>query len=175
MKMTIDELVARARADGASDIHLINGLPPKYRRSGMLENMTDAPLSSGDCVAYAKELAGTPEAYDIYLSTGELDAAETFAGNRCRIHIFRQQGMPSVALRILSDRIPRLETLGLPPAAMTLPTLPTPPRRPPPRPSKLRSPLSPPRRKPSRPPLKSRLTTKSLSRRPNNDPAQRMV
>ncbi len=123
MTMTIDQLVAKARADGGSDIHLINGLPPKYRKSGMLENMTDTPLTSSDCVAYAKELAGTPEAYDIYLSTGELDAADTFAGNRCRIHIFRQQGVPSVALRLLSDRIPQLETLGLPPAAMKLPDL----------------------------------------------------
>jgi len=85
--------------------------------------MADAALTSGECVAYAKALAGTPEAYDDYIHTGELDAAETFAGNRCRIHIFRQQGVPSVALRLLSDRIPNLETLGLPPAALKLPDL----------------------------------------------------
>ena len=123
MTMTIEQLVAKARADHASDIHLINKLPPKYRKDGVLQNMTDTPLTSSDCVAYAKELAGTPEAYDIYLSTGELDAAETYAGNRCRIHVFRQQGVPSVALRLLSDTIPKLETLGLPPAAMKLPDL----------------------------------------------------
>ncbi len=121
--MTIEQLVVKARQDHASDIHLIYGLPPKYRKDGQLEDMDDTPLSSSDCVAYARELSGTPEAYDIYLRTGELDAAETYAGNRCRIHIFRQQGLPSVALRLLSDRIPALDTLGLPPAAMKLPEL----------------------------------------------------
>jgi twitching motility protein PilT len=51
---------------------------------------------------------------------GEVDAADTFAGNRCRIHVFRQQGVPSVALRLLRDQIPQLDKLGLPPAAMQL-------------------------------------------------------
>ena len=115
---TIEELVVKARQDNASDIHLIYGLPPKYRKDGQLENMYDEPLSGEDCVMLARELAGP--SWDEYDRTGELDAADTFAGNRCRIHIFRQQGMPSVALRLLSDRIPALETLGLPPAALDL-------------------------------------------------------
>ena len=123
MPMTIEQLVVKARQDGASDIHLIMNLPPKYRKDGQLENMDDTPLTLSDCVAYARELAGTPEAYDEYLHTGELDAANTYAGNRCRIHVFRQQGAPSVALRLLSDRIPKLDSLGLPPAALKLPDL----------------------------------------------------
>ena len=121
--LTIDELVLKAREDGASDIHLIYSLPPKYRHDGQLVNMTDEPLTEQDCIAYAKSLAGTDEAYAVYEKTGELDAAATFVGNRCRIHIFRQQGLPSVALRLLSDRIPKLDTLGLPPAAHNLPGL----------------------------------------------------
>ena len=123
MKMTIEQLVLKCREDRASDIHLIVGLPPKYRKDGQLENMDDTPLTLSDCVAYARELAGTPEAYDEYLQTGELDAANTYGGNRLRIHIFRQQGAPSMALRLLSDRIPKLDTLGLPPAALKLPDL----------------------------------------------------
>ena len=121
--MTVEQLVAKARADHASDIHLIYGLPPKYRKDGQLEDMDSTPLSADDCIAIAKVLSGTPEAYAEYQRTGELDAAATFAGNRCRIHIFRQQGMPSVALRLLSDRIPALDVLGLPPAALKLPEL----------------------------------------------------
>ena len=121
--MTIEQLVTKARQDRASDIHLIYGLPPKYRKDGQLESMDDTPLTKSDCMAYARELSGTPEAFDTYLATGELDAADTFAGNRCRIHIFRQQGVPSVALRLLSDHIPKLDTLGLPPAALNLPDL----------------------------------------------------
>ncbi len=121
--LTIEELVLQAREAGASDIHLIYNLPPKCRRDGMLENMSEEPLTAHECIQYAKSLAGTEAAWMEYERTGELDSSATFAGNRCRIHIFRQQGMPSVALRILSDRIPRLDTLGLPPAALALPDL----------------------------------------------------
>lgn len=121
--LTVEEMVLKARQDGASDIHLIYGLPPKYRRDGQLEDMSSEPLSEADCIYYAQGLAKTDAMYELFDRTGELDAAETFAGNRCRIHIFKQQGMPSVALRLLSDTIPRLETLGLPPAAMNLPGL----------------------------------------------------
>jgi twitching motility protein PilT len=121
--LTIEQMVLKAREDGASDIHLIYSLPPKYRKDGQLEDMSPEPLSESDCIYYAKELAKTDAMYELFDRTGELDAAETFAGNRCRIHIFKQQGMPSVALRLLSDTIPRLETLGLPPAAMNLPGL----------------------------------------------------
>lgn len=116
--LTINELVAMARRDGASDIHLILNLPPKYRRDGFLENMTDEPLSAADCVYYAKELAG--DEYDTFDKIGELDSAATFDGQRCRIHIFKQQGHPSVALRLLRETIPQLENLGLPPAVYDL-------------------------------------------------------
>ena len=120
---TIEQLVAKAKADGASDIHLICGLPPKYRLDGELKNMTDTPLTKEDCVAYAMEQAGTPEAYAEFEKVGELDAAATYADNRCRLHVFKQQGVPSSALRLLSDKIPDLNVLGLPPAAMDLPDL----------------------------------------------------
>ncbi len=116
--MTVEELVKKAREDGASDIHLICGLPPKYRRSGHLENMSEEELSFEDCVDAARWLAG--KFYDDFEKEGELDSAGTYAGNRCRVHIFKQQGIPSIALRILSDTIPELETLGLPPAVMDL-------------------------------------------------------
>ncbi len=116
--MSVEELVAKARADGASDIHVICGVPPKYRVDGQLQNMTDAPLTEEDCVALSRELAG--DQYREMEEIGELDLAGTYAGNRCRIHIFKQQGVPSIALRLLRETIPALNTLGLPPAALDL-------------------------------------------------------
>ena len=119
--MSVEELVRRAREDGASDIHLICNLPPKYRKDGQLENMADTPLSAQDCFDMARILARAK--YDHFDQTGELDAAETYAGVRCRIHIFKQQGVPSVALRLLREESPRLESLGLPPAVYELTNL----------------------------------------------------
>lgn len=117
--MTVDELVAKAKQDGGSDIHLIAGLPPKYRVSGGLEDMSPEVISEEDAFQYAKKLGGE-EGFETLMKVGELDAAGTFAGNRCRIHIFKQQGVPSVALRLLSEHIPDLGGLGLPPAVMEL-------------------------------------------------------
>ena len=119
--ISVDELVARAKQDGASDIHLICGLPPKYRLDGELRDMEPTPLTAQDCEDVARFLAGS--AYREMEQLGELDLAGTWGGNRCRVHLFRQQGQPSIALRLLRETIPELETLGLPPAALDLTTL----------------------------------------------------
>ena len=116
--ISVDELVARAKQDGASDIHLICGLPPKYRLDGELQDMEPTPLTAQDCEDVARFLAGS--AYREMEQIGELDLAGTWGGNRCRVHLFRQQGQPSIALRLLRETIPELETLGLPPAALEL-------------------------------------------------------
>ena len=121
--ITIEQLVAQARQDGASDIHIICDLPPKYRKDGQIENMCDEVLDEKECLRLARDLAGSDQAFEEFMRVGELDAANSYAGSRCRIHIFKQQGVPSVALRLLSDRIPKLDTLGLPPAALKLPDL----------------------------------------------------
>ena len=119
--LTVEELVAQAKRTGASDIHLICGLPPKCRLDGQLENMAEEVLTEEDCVAVAKELAG--RRYGELEEVGELDLAASFAGNRCRLHLFKQQKVPSLALRLLREEIPQLDSLGLPPAALTLPGL----------------------------------------------------
>ncbi|MBO4914818.1 MAG: PilT/PilU family type 4a pilus ATPase [Oscillospiraceae bacterium] len=119
--MTVEEMVAKAKADGASDVHVICGLPPKYRKDGQIENMCDEVLTLDDCVSIAKFLAGNE--YEKFDREGELDSADTFAGNRCRIHLFKQQGAPSLALRLLREEIPKLENLGLPPAVPELTNL----------------------------------------------------
>lgn len=116
--ISVDELVARAKRDGASDVHLICGLPPKYRLDGELQDMEPTPLTAQDCEDVARFLAGS--AYREMEQIGELDLAGSWGGNRCRVHLFRQQGQPSIALRLLRETIPELENLGLPPAALEL-------------------------------------------------------
>lgn len=111
--MRVEELIIKAKEDGASDIHLVCGIAPRYRLDGELINMSSIPLSYEDCEEYAQELAG--EEYKKIEDIGELDLAKTIAGERVRVNLFRQQGSISAALRILSSQIPRLEELGLPP------------------------------------------------------------
>lgn len=118
--MTVEEMVRRATADGASDIHLICGLPPKYRRDGKLWNICDDVLSPDDCTEIAGYMAGSDKNFQRFSETGEFDATNGYEGRRCRIHIFMAQGTPSVAMRLLHEDIPKLETLGLPQAVQKL-------------------------------------------------------
>jgi len=110
--MTVAQYVEKARRDGASDVHLVRGLAPRYRVDGSIRDMDGARMTEEDCLAAARELAGAElEAAE---AVGELDLAETIAGNRCRVNLFRQQGAWSAAIRLLNDHIPALEELGLP-------------------------------------------------------------
>lgn len=115
---TIEELTLLAKSKNASDIHLVCGLPPKGRIDGDLENLEEQPLTYEDCVNMARYLAG--DRFEELLSEGQIDFSKTFADTRCRMHLFMQQGIPSLALRILHEEIPEITRLGLPNAAINL-------------------------------------------------------
>ena len=119
--MKIAEYVSLAAERGASDIHLIAGLPAKCRLDGQIMNLSEEVLAPEDCERLAREMAGVD--YEKIESIGELDCAATIAGERVRINLFRQQGHISAALRILSNRIPALDTLGLPKVVSSFPSL----------------------------------------------------
>lgn len=113
--MTIQELVAAGRQNGCSDIHLTVGapVPCALRRDGAL---FPAPFSldSGEAEALIRALAEgeRPEG----LCRGEdMDFAFASPQGRQRVNIFWQQGHPAAAVRLLSDHIPTLEELSLPP------------------------------------------------------------
>lgn len=119
--MELEELIKKAKEDGASDIHLVCGIVPRYRINGELKDMSSCPLSHEDCEKYARDLAG--DDYESIKTIGELDLARTIGGERIRINLFRQQGSVSAALRILRSSIPRLNELGLPPVISEFPFL----------------------------------------------------
>lgn len=110
--MTVDELVARAQRDGASDVHLVQGLSPRYRVDGEIRDMGGETLTERQCEDFARALAGAE--FDRAQAVGEADLALTIAGVRCRLNIFRQQKAWSAAIRLLKDHIPNLNELGLP-------------------------------------------------------------
>ncbi len=122
MNLKLNQIVVAAKEARASDIHLVRGLPPRFRIDGELQSYGKEILTSADCERYATEMAG--DAYRSMSEIGELDLALTFEGTiRCRINLFRQQGAVSAAIRILAEKIPDLDSLGLPPAVQTLPDL----------------------------------------------------
>lgn len=95
--LEISEIIAQAQQKGASDIHIVTGLPVKCRIDGKVQNLTEKVLTWEDCEYYAKCLAG--DLFHEIECIGELDLARTFpCGARTRINLFRQQGAVSAAI-----------------------------------------------------------------------------
>ena len=117
--MIVEQFVEQALRDRASDIHLVQGLTPRYRVNGEIREMCSNCLTAEDCLTAAMELAGGD--FRRAETVGEADLALTIAGVRCRINLFRQRGGWSAAIRLLNDHIPDLDELGLPKAAAEFP------------------------------------------------------
>ena len=83
--LEISEIIAQAQQKGASDIHIVTGLPVKCRIDGKVQNLTEKVLTWEDCEYYAKCLAG--DLFHEIECIGELDLARTFpCGARTRIN-----------------------------------------------------------------------------------------
>ncbi len=109
----MEKIIEAALAMGASDVHLVCGLPVRFRVHGTLRDAGDSPLTHEECQTYAGQLAG--ESLKEIDGGGELDLALSIGGTRVRINLYRQQGHVSAAIRLLSNVIPKLDKLGLPP------------------------------------------------------------
>ena len=118
MSVSIEQIVADSANLKASDIHLSFGSVPKIRVDGDLTDLPGyAPLTDEDCEGIYMQLAG-----EEFPKLGEQDFATQLAGHRLRLNVYRQAGHVACALRILSDNIPDLEKLTLPPVVSTFPT-----------------------------------------------------
>lgn len=121
MSISLDKIVADAASHGASDVHIAPGLPVRYRIDGSLEDANTSVLSPQACEDLVRKAAG--DDYSRIAHIGELDMAGTYAGTRCRLNLYRSRGNVCIALRLLAEKIPDLDALGLPPAMLTLPEL----------------------------------------------------
>ena len=109
---TIPELVASARAQRASDIHIVCGIPIRIRIDGQLKSFDSNVMTDEDCEYYASQMSTR---YQEIQEIGEQDLAISMPdGTRCRVAIYRQQGHVSAAIRLLNEYIPTFHELGLP-------------------------------------------------------------
>ena len=106
----LKEIVKNALAQNASDIHLTAGQPPVFRVNGVLAPQNALLVITGaDILA----LAGRESAD---LKT-ELDFSCELEGLcRLRVNIYLQGGKPAAALRLIKNKVPALQELGVPPA-----------------------------------------------------------
>lgn len=113
--MDLQELIGRAAAQSASDIHLTVGLPPVFRVDGALVDDGKTALTEEDVCGAARQLA-TEARLEELETAGETDFAVTFQNtHRMRCNIYRQQGCTAMALRLLPMTIPTVNDLLIPP------------------------------------------------------------
>ena len=115
-KFTIDnwhELLKYAINHNASDIHITAGQRPFLRIEGNLCPV-DLPAPDLDELStIIRKLTSEKQQQHLKLEN-ELDFAWNFNGQRFRFNLSQQQGLPSIAIRLIPSEIPSLEKLGCP-------------------------------------------------------------
>jgi twitching motility protein PilT len=107
-------------APGISDLNLSVGRPPQVEVDGQLR-----PVSWGGIeklLPYHTEiiamrlLANKREAADKLVRTGSVDLSYSLSRRtRFRVNVFSQRGSYSVVLRVIPNKVPTVEELGIPP------------------------------------------------------------
>lgn len=112
---TMEELVFRADAEGASDIHIGVGEIPRFRKRGLMEILEDLPVTDQATYdAWVHELV-SPEQVEQFHKTMEFDGATTFQDKiRVRINLFISLRGPGLVLRLIPLKILTIEQLNLP-------------------------------------------------------------
>ncbi len=120
------EWLALGRELGASDLHAVPGASPRLRISGALAPLEGAPEITGPMLAeITRDLlygAGYGQAWhDWYYEEHDLDLGLTIDGvGRLRCSLLFDRGAPAIIVRLVADRIPSLESLGLPAVTRSL-------------------------------------------------------
>lgn len=107
-------LIEKARAAGASDIHLTVDCRPLMRCCGELLTLDEHLVTDEEMAEFtASTLTHDQEEY---LNTmGEIDFSCYMPDkSRCRINFFRQCGHLAAAIRLIADQIPDCAEIGLP-------------------------------------------------------------
>ena len=116
--MTLDDLLKTMVEKKASDLHLIAGLHPGLRIHGDLVPLQEAecltPQSCRDLVFSVLTESQKQSFEQDPQNRNELDFAYGIPGvGRFRFNVHKTKGSVAAAIRCLSDRIPKLEELGL--------------------------------------------------------------
>ncbi len=115
------QLLGKAVAAKASDVHLKVGQPPGARVRGDIVYFRSEPLAPQDTEALARLLVRRPEARNSIDTLLEHDTAYEAPGvGRFRVNVYRQKGSLAVVMRAIPLQIPTFEALGVPGAGQYL-------------------------------------------------------
>lgn len=124
--INVEEILLQAISQKASDIHIIEGVPPIFRINRILSNMENAPVITKQ------------DAYDIfnffvkdnenlkkfYETERRLDLNYEINNVRLRVNISSSNDVPTITARTIMKELPKFKDLGLPDVVMRSALLP---------------------------------------------------
>jgi len=112
----LDQLLAAAVKNHASDIHFKAGSPPIFRINGEVREVKAPKLRSEDTMDIVSHLLPRQELRDRIAELQDYDTSYVLENvGRFRVNIFRQKTTLAVVMRIIPIEVPTFESLGLPP------------------------------------------------------------
>lgn len=118
--VTMNDLLDLVVQEGASDLHLTEGLPPVLRLHGRLQAIDTGVLRPEDTERLMKEIA-PPEHQRRLIEERGSDFGYGYGDKaRFRVSLFMQRGSVGLVLRQIPSRLMSLEEIGLPPAIKDL-------------------------------------------------------
>ena len=117
---SIETLLSIAKEDGASDLHITVGVPPKMRVNGTLVTMEFDKVLPKDSEQVAHEIMSEKQ-WNAFDERGEYDMSFSIPSlGRYRVNAFKQRSSVALALRLVGTSVPPAEKLGVPESVIDL-------------------------------------------------------
>ncbi len=112
--MTLPDLLTTTLSLGGSDLHLSVDSPPQVRVNSLLQRLPE-PVLTPEVTQSLVYSVLTDAQKKIFEENWEQDLAFGLKGvGRFRCNVFRQKGAVGAVFRLIPERVPTLEDLGLP-------------------------------------------------------------
>lgn len=119
--MQIDEFLLKAKAMGASDLHITVGVAPTCRVNGELVTLEGYGILKPADTAQIIEPLLNEYTKETFTKKGEVDISYSITGiGRYRVNIFRQRGSFAAVIRLVVSNIPRPQDLSIPASVVDL-------------------------------------------------------
>jgi twitching motility protein PilT len=110
----LDQFLQIVVRQGASDLHIAEGQPPKIRTHGDIMPIRSEPTSHDEATRMLSEVCGTRN-WEMFEQHGDLDFAyQMDEHSRFRSNYFKQSEGYAAAFRLIPTKISTLEELGIP-------------------------------------------------------------
>jgi twitching motility protein PilT len=111
---TLDRLLGEAVGLGASDLHLIAGVPPAFRVNGDILFADGDAVSVVDLSTMVDRLLNAEQRQTFEREWELCNSLPHSSAGRIRVTFYRRNGHPEMSIRFCGTRVPSREELGLP-------------------------------------------------------------